>query len=380
MTKSIVQFGTSRFLQAHVDLMLTEAAAAGQHACEVTVVETTGSPASRRRVAAFAANDPCIVHIRGLGGGREIDEKRRVSCIAGGLSARADFAALCDAVTQADYLVSNTGDAGYGVRSAISIDKDGWQSFPELLTLLLHRRFVRGGRPVTLMPCELVPQNGSVLKALVMRLAAQAGLDGRFLDWLDTHCIWCNSLVDRIVSEPIEPIGAVAEPYALWAIENQPGFVPPCAHPDIVVADDIAPFERQKLFLLNLAHTLLAQRWMDDKRPGNETVRAIVGDPAVRSWLCDIVETEIVPAFADRAEATGYWATCLDRFDNPFLAYRLADIAQNHAAKIDRRAGGFIAWAAGDRDGAAVFPKLAAALRLDARVTSTDATGRSASA
>ena len=39
--------------------------------------------------------------------------------------------------------------------------------------------------------------------------------------------------LDRIVSEPIEPVGAVAEPYALWAIEAQPGLVAPTAHPAI---------------------------------------------------------------------------------------------------------------------------------------------------
>ena len=68
------------------------------------------------------------------------------------------------------------------------------------------------------------------------------------------HCLWVNSLVDRIVSEPLEPLGAVAEPYALWAIENRPGLEPPCRHADVVVTDDLKRYERLKLFLLNLGH------------------------------------------------------------------------------------------------------------------------------
>ncbi len=64
-----------------------------------------------------------------------------------------------------------------------------------------------------------------------------------------------NSLVDRIVSEPILPVGAIAEPYALWAIERQPGMVLPCEHDDIVVTDELAHYERLKLLMLNLGHT-----------------------------------------------------------------------------------------------------------------------------
>ena len=72
---------------------------------------------------------------------------------------------------------------------------------------------------------------------------------------------WANSLVDRIVSEPLAPAGAVAEPYALWAIEDQPGLVTPCRHPAIVVTNDLRPYLRLKLFILNLGHTYLAEVW-----------------------------------------------------------------------------------------------------------------------
>ena len=32
--------------------------------------------------------------------------------------------------------------------------------------------------------------------------------------------VFGNTLVDRIVSQDIEPVGAIAEPYALWAIQQ----------------------------------------------------------------------------------------------------------------------------------------------------------------
>ena len=88
MSGPILQFGTSRFLQAHADLMLSEARHEGQEVGPITIVETTGSPASRARIAAFADARPVPIRIRGLEEGREIDEERRVTGIAAGLSAR----------------------------------------------------------------------------------------------------------------------------------------------------------------------------------------------------------------------------------------------------------------------------------------------------
>jgi tagaturonate reductase len=41
MTRRIIQFGTSRFLQAHVDLFVHEARCSGQDIGPITVVKTT---------------------------------------------------------------------------------------------------------------------------------------------------------------------------------------------------------------------------------------------------------------------------------------------------------------------------------------------------
>ena len=37
------------------------------------------------------------------------------------------------------------------------------------------------------------------------------------------------------MSEALDPIGAVAEPYALWAIQSGPGVRPVCEHADLLV-------------------------------------------------------------------------------------------------------------------------------------------------
>ena len=163
--------------------------------------------------------------------------------------------------------------------------------------------------------------------------------------WVGEECLWVNSLVDRIVSEPLEPLGAVAEPYALWAIEDQPGLELPCRHPAIVVAADLKPYERLKLFILNLGHTYLAEIWARQGGAPGMTVREAVADPTMRAKLEALYAEEVLPVFAAIGmgdEAQVYLKTVIERFSNPFLDHRLAEIFTNHDAKKQRRFGGLI--------------------------------------
>ena len=111
--------------------------------------------------------------------------------------------------------------------------------FPAKLAKLLARPLSRGRAPLTLLPCELIVGNGDKLRAAVLGvLDTWEAREGA--PWSRADCVWVNSLVDRIVSEPLEPVGAVAEPYALWAIEDQPGLNCRAATPRIVITDDLA--------------------------------------------------------------------------------------------------------------------------------------------
>ncbi|MFC0409587.1 mannitol dehydrogenase family protein [Roseomonas elaeocarpi] len=352
MSGQIIQFGTSRFLQAHVAFFAHEARESGQHVGPITVVQTSGSAERAGRVDAFGT--PYTVILRGSENGQAVERRTTVRSIAGGLAASRDWAALVALFAgDAEFVVSNTGDRGYEVaaedRSAALLEGGVPRSFPGKLTALLWERWRRGGRPLTILPCELIPRNAAVLHGLVRELADAAGAPDGFRDWLDTLVIWADTLVDRIVSEPLDPIGAVAEPYALWAIEARPGLVLPFTHPAVVVTEALEPFERLKLHILNLGHTVLADLWLRDRRPEGETVRAILNDDAVREELLRLYRDEVLPGFARHGmgeDAERYVATTMDRFRNPFLDHRLADIAGNHAAKVERRLGAFRDWVA----------------------------------
>jgi tagaturonate reductase len=116
----------------------------------------------------------------------------------------------------------------------------------------------------------------------------------------------------------------------------------PCTHPAIVLTDELGRFERLKLMLLNLGHTFLAERWLAGARPRDETVLQALADAPLRAELEAVWRDEVMPVFdalGEGREARDYLVVLRDRLLNPFLAHRLADIAQNHASKKQARIG-----------------------------------------
>lgn len=347
MSQPILQFGTSRFLLAHVALFVSQALERGDAIGGIGVVQTTGNPASQARVAALARQGGYPVRIRGKEHGAVVDRVVVCDAIRSAWMADRDWATIRRAaIEDVRVIVSNTGDTGYRLDERDSLDvlsNSGTapRSYPAKLLALLHSRWQE--RPcdgVSIFPCELVENNGDTLREIVLGLATQWALPDPFIDYVRHRCIWANSLVDRIVSEPIDPVGAVAEPYALWAIERRAEMELPCTHESMVLTDDLQSHERLKLFFLNLGHSWLAEQWLTEQRSMSETVLGAMQDSRMRAEVEVVWQEEVLPVFEAigmRVQAEDYLASVRERFSNPYLDHRIADIAQNHVAKIKRR-------------------------------------------
>jgi tagaturonate reductase len=341
----------------------------------IVAVQTTLNPESRKRIAAFAEDRPYVVEIKGIAEGVVVDERVEVSSVGGGVDANEQWDEVERLFNAARCMVSNTADRGYETDAADRPDGRPPRSFPAKLAKLLIARHRAGGPPITLFPCELTPANGQTLRAAVLNVLDGWNAPAPARRWIGDDCVWVNSLVDRVVSQPLEPLGAVAEPYALWAIEDRPGLEPPCRHADIVVTNDLKPYERLKLFILNLGHTYLAELWRRGNGAPAMTVREAMADEAMRAELDDLYEKEVVPVFAGigmEKEARAYRDTVIDRFRNPFLDHRLAEIFANHEPKKERRFGGLIALAEAN-DIRVSQPRLRAALASNEGAVSTPA-------
>ena len=87
--------------------------------------------------------------------------------------------------------------------------------------------------------------------------------------------------------------------------------------------------------MLNGTHTAMVAKF---KPAGFETVIQVMSDPAASRWVRDLLYEEIVPTLAYRSEGVALFADqTWDRFRNPFLNHRLADIAAHHADKVKIR-------------------------------------------
>ncbi|RAH38401.1 mannitol dehydrogenase [Halomonas sp. SL1] len=338
----ILQFGIGRFLLAHVDHFVSQSLETSGGGKRIVAVQSSSRPEGRGKALHLAECPRYPLWVRGRRDGKLHDREEIVDSLATCLIASKHWAELeqrfCEEIT---HVVSNTGDTGYYVAPGDSPLQSIPDSFPAKLVKLLHARFSADRSGVILMPCELIQGNGQRLKAIVTDIAWQSYDNAYFNDWLATECLWVDTLVDRIVSAALDPIGAIAEPYGLWAIQDTPGLHLPCRHPDVQRVDDLAPYEQRKLHMLNLSHTWLVHRWRELGLEDHiRFVREAMEETRLRKELESLLDEEVVPVLDQHLPGMGleqYKATVLERFTNPFLDHALADIAQNHEEKLNRR-------------------------------------------
>src|SRR5215472_2210570 len=176
MSRRIIQFGTSRFLQAHVDLFVHQARLAGETIGPITVVKTSVDRNRAARISALKRGLPFPVRIRGVESGRVIDETIEVASVDQAFDARDEWPAVVRCFARdAEIAVSNVGDHGYDLLADDAAfdfaSRTPPLSFPAKLLALLLARFHEGARPLLFLPTELVSGNGRRLAAIVSKLA-----------------------------------------------------------------------------------------------------------------------------------------------------------------------------------------------------------------
>jgi len=202
----------------------------------------------------------------------------------------------------------------------------------------LALRRARGLGPVTLLSCDNLPSNGHTLRGLVLAFAAQ--VDGSLAGWIGEACRFPNGMVDRIVPKN-DDLGVVtAEPFFDWAIEDD--FA--AGRPDWTVygARFVAraePFEKLKLRLVNGSHSAIAYLGV---LAGWPTVDRAIAEPALRRFVLALMREEIEPTLATidglaDVDLAAYRARLIERFANPALAHRTAQIAMDGSQKIPQR-------------------------------------------
>ncbi len=340
-----IQFGAGRFLRGFFDWMVERLNQEGNFQAAVAVVRPTDQGPYQELL-----DQEGLFHVvlRGLQDGRPVDQITLVRCVADAVQPHQAYEAFLALATLSGVrlVVSNTTETGIRFQPEPFPTDRPAETFPGKLAALLYRRFqhVEGAADGgwILLPCELVEDNGQRLREAVLQYAAHWDLPSGFHAWVERACLFCNTLVDRIVTGwPQEGADAlwdrigfqdrlltVAEPYHLWAIQA-PEWVAqafPAAEAGLNVhfVQDITPFRERKVRLLNGAHTAMTPLGL---LAGLETVGQVVEDPELGPFIRALMEEEIVPSMdLPLTELRAYVVQVWDRFRNPFLRHRLADI------------------------------------------------------
>ncbi len=356
LPEKVVQFGEGNFLRAFVDWMISRMNARGLFNGSVVVIQ----PIPQGMVDTLNLQDGLFtVLLRGIQDGKPVEEKEIVTSVSRGLSPYADFAGFLRCAENPDlrFIVSNTTEAGITFNNQDRAMDAPPASFPGKLTVFLHHRFQHfggaAGKGCIMLPCELIERNGDNMKKTVLQSARLWKLEAGFLDWLENHNEFTNTLVDRIVTGYPKDEFAVltaqlgyhddlldaGEIFHSWVIEsrwNLAGEFPLTeAGLDAVWTTNMTPYRDRKVRILNGAHTMLA---LAAYLAGKSTVGECMTDALLRGYVEEAIAEEIIPTLdLPKDELQRFAAAVMERFANPHINHYLLSIALNSTSKYRAR-------------------------------------------
>jgi len=352
----VLQFGEGNFLRAFVDYMIDVLNGEGLFGGSVTLVQ----PIVTGMTDMINAQDGLYtVVLRGIEDGREVVRKRLITCINSCINPYTDFDKYIEASNNPDlrFVVSNTTEAGITYKDGEKLDDKPQASFPAKICALLYKRYLHFNGDVTkglvFIPCELIDNNGAMLKELVLRYAAEWQLEPSFMGWVKTANHFTNTLVDRIVTGyPKDEVNALehklgyednlmvaAEIFHFFAIEAEEAVLKTISEEipfhkaglNVIWTTDATPYKQRKVRILNGAHTMSV---LAAHLAGKNTVGEMMANDIFVQYLQRGIFNEIIPTLdLERDDLESFANSVFDRFANPYIHHYLMSIALNSVSK-----------------------------------------------
>ncbi len=352
----VMQFGEGNFLRAFVDYFIDRANEAGVFDGSVAIVK----PISFGDLERFRAQDNIYtVILRGMKDGVPYVERKVVTSVAESIDPFLEYEKYCDVIKLPElrFVISNTTEAGIEFRDDDKFAAEPPLTYPGKLTKLLFLRYLEftgaEDKGLNILACELIDRNGETLHDCVMKFIELWRLPDEFKEWVENCCVFCNTLVDRIVtgypkneaSELCVELGYedqlldTAEPFGLWVIASPKDisaeFPLDKAGLDIVFTRDITPYRDRKVRILNGAHTSMV---LGAYLAGLDTVGECMADDTMSAYMHACVFDEIIPTLnLPYDELVGFAESVAGRFSNPFIRHELLSISLNSTSKWKAR-------------------------------------------
>ncbi|HEY1113930.1 MAG TPA: tagaturonate reductase [Chitinophagaceae bacterium] len=358
LPEKVLQFGTGVFLRGLPDYFIDKANRQGVFNGRIVVVESD----LKGDTAAFKKQDSLYtLCVRDQVNGEKVEENIINSSISRVLDAQTEWKQVLDCAHNSNIqiIVSYTTEVGIKLVQE-DILRHPPASFPGKLLAFLYERFLAFGGSersgLVIVPTELISNNSHRLESIVLELAHLNGLEDNFIEWLENHNHFCNSIVDRIVPghpeagerERLEvALGytdrliTVSEAYKLWAIEGDEK-VKAClsfaqADENVVITSNIDLYRELKLRLLNGTHTLCSGLAF---LSGFDSVSEAMGDEAFSSIIEKLMLDELamaIPYPANHQDIFAFGEKTLERFRNPYIQHRWINITAQYSSKMKMR-------------------------------------------
>ncbi len=218
----------------------------------------------------------------------------------------------------------------------------------QLLIDGLRLRHAAGHAGLTIASCDNLQGNGHKLKAIIHATASSQ--DAELMKWIDAHCAFPCSMVDRIVPAATEEVAAAAkealgmqdecalstETFWEWVIEDN--FVDPSdaallSKCGVRVTSQVHSYEEAKLRMLNGSHSAMA---LMGAVTGRAYIADCIGAHHIREFVYRLMSREVAPHLS-RTDWTDYRDALIQRFGNPFLKHSVHQIATDSSQKIPQR-------------------------------------------
>jgi len=348
MEEKILQFGEGNFLRAFIDSFIDQLNEAKLFNGKIVVIQPIeqgmadiiNQQKGRYSVLLRDANE---------------QSTREVTSISRVINPYRDYEEYIETAKNPSlrFVISNTTEAGIAFEKSDRLSDEPPSSFPGKLTALLYERYKffdgDASKGFIFIPCELIDDNGIMLKKTILQTAQNWDLPDGFTEWLHQANHFTNTLVDRIVTghpkeETDDPLLVAAEPFHFFAIETQEDAVInelneklPFAKLglNVVICPDVSPYKTRKVRILNGAHTMSA---LAAYLSGIETVGEMMADPLFADFLQKGIFDEILPYLdLDKKDIEEFASSVLTRFRNPYIEHKLISIALNSEAKFEVR-------------------------------------------
>ncbi|MBE6403266.1 MAG: tagaturonate reductase [Lentisphaerae bacterium] len=328
----IMQFGEGVFLRGFIEPLIQQMNQQSSFNGEVYAVKPRAGAVPQK-----FADQHCQYNllVRGIAEDNSAIEKtEKITCLKQVYSSSEDWqkieALACD--PDLTFIFSNTTEAG------IAYEVNNLDTFPGKLARLLKKRFESGQPGVTVLPCELIENNGQTLKEYVLRYLQ----DDPAAEYVKNACSFYDTLVDRIVSgfpadfarfDANDQLMVAVEPFAFLAIKAPAKLseILPLPEDVVVFTDDLTPYRMRKVRALNASHTCMVSGGL---LAGFSEVQELLQDDGFRKRIETTLFDEILPTVKlPEAEKRLFAESVLRRFANPFAHHKLEAIALNSAAK-----------------------------------------------